>query len=165
MEEKNKTYWFAFIGNSIVLEHDDKGYHVPCSAEPPLPLKAWTPRQELPPMNGMPCIAYSIDTPPEGGLGALETIGLRQSGLCCLKTFTEKLARQPNCYTGTATHATAECAAHPCHVTLQSANDALIAERRFGRRSVLPSSSAYAKTTTSFWCMPSISNEARCMDL
>lgn len=87
MEEKNKTYWFAFIGNSIVLEHDDKGYHVPCSAEPPLPLKAWTPRQELPPMNGMPCIAYSIDTPPEGGLGALETIGLRQSWLVLPEDF------------------------------------------------------------------------------
>ena len=23
MEEKNKTYWFVFIGNSIVLENDE----------------------------------------------------------------------------------------------------------------------------------------------
>lgn len=79
MEESKKTYWFIFISNNIVLEHDESGYRVPCSVEPPLPIKEWTPQQELPPMHGLPCRAYSLDVPPVDGLGTLETIGLRQS--------------------------------------------------------------------------------------
>ena len=50
--EGQATYWFVFIGNALLLEHDDSGYHVPCMTEAPFPLKEWTPRQELPPLNG-----------------------------------------------------------------------------------------------------------------
>ena len=55
--EGQATYWFVFIGNSVLLEHDDSGYHVPCQVEPPFPMKEWTPRQELPPLDGVPCMA------------------------------------------------------------------------------------------------------------
>ncbi len=73
-----KTYWFVFISNSLFLQHDESGYHVPCSAEPPFPLKEWTPRQELPPIDGTPCVAYSLSTPPTD-LKGMATVGLRES--------------------------------------------------------------------------------------
>lgn len=77
--EKQATYWFVFISNALVLEHDGDSYHVPCSVEPPLPMKEWTPRQELPPIDGKPCMAYSIDTPAADDMQGLVTIGLRES--------------------------------------------------------------------------------------
>lgn len=76
--ERQKTYWFVFIGNALLLQHDEEGYHVPCSAEPPVPIKEWTPRQELPMIEGIPCMAYSLNTPPSD-LKGLETVGLRES--------------------------------------------------------------------------------------
>ena len=76
--EKQHTYWFVFIGNSLLLQHDAEGYHVPCSAEPPVPIKEWTHCQELPMMEGIPCMAYSLNTPPNEMKG-METIGLRES--------------------------------------------------------------------------------------
>ena len=54
------TYWFIYITNNILLLHDEEGYHIPCSATPPLPMKEWTPRQQLPPLRGKDCMAYSI---------------------------------------------------------------------------------------------------------
>ena len=72
------TYWFVFIGNALLLECDNKDYHVPCSPTPPFPMKEWTPRQELPLLNGVPCIAYSLSVPPEDMKG-LVTVGLRES--------------------------------------------------------------------------------------
>ena len=72
------TYWFVFIGNSLLLEHDDSGYHVPCMIKAPFPLKEWTPRQELPPLNGTACMAYSLNTPPTDMKGMV-TVGLRES--------------------------------------------------------------------------------------
>lgn len=76
--ERQKTYWFVFIGNALLLQHDEEGYHVPCSAEPPVPIKEWTPHQELPMIEGIPCMAYSLNTPPSD-LKGLETMGLRES--------------------------------------------------------------------------------------
>ena len=77
-KEKQLTYWFVFIGNALLLRHDEEGYSVPCSEEPPLPMKEWTPKQELPMLHGKPCVAYSLNTPPTDMKG-LETIGLRES--------------------------------------------------------------------------------------
>ena len=76
--EKHKTYWFVFISNALVLQHDETGYHVPCSTEPPFPMKDWTPRQVLPDMDGIPCMAYNLSTPPDDMKG-LVTMGLRES--------------------------------------------------------------------------------------
>ena len=76
--KQEETYWFIFIGNALMLEHDDKGYRVPYGTEPPLPMKEWTPQQVLPKLDGKPCIAYSLDTPPADMKG-LETVGLRES--------------------------------------------------------------------------------------
>ena len=80
------TYWFVFISNSLLLEHDEQGYHVPLSPEPPLPMKEWTPRQELPELDGIPCVAYSIDTPPADMKG-LTTMGLRESWAVLPRAF------------------------------------------------------------------------------
>lgn len=76
--EQHIHYWFIFIGNALLLEHNEKGYHVPCSIEPPFPMKEWTPRQELPSLEGKPCVAYSLNTPPVDMKG-LVTIGLKES--------------------------------------------------------------------------------------
>lgn len=76
--KRENTYWFVFIGNSILLRHNEKGYQAPCSAEPPVPIKEWTTLQELPELDGIPCIAYSLTAPPTD-MNGLETIGLRES--------------------------------------------------------------------------------------
>ena len=76
--EQQSTYWFVFLGNALLLNHDDSGYSIPCSVEPPVPMKEWTPRQELPMLNGKPCVAYSISTPP-ADMNGMETMGLRES--------------------------------------------------------------------------------------
>lgn len=73
-----KTYWFVFISNALLVEHNADGSTVPLSAEPPTPLKAWTPKQELPELNGHPCMAYKLDVPP-ADMKRLETVGLRES--------------------------------------------------------------------------------------
>ena len=72
------TYWFIYIAGDILLLHDEEGYHIPCSATPPLPMKEWTPRQQLPPLRGKNCMAYSISVPPEDMAG-METVDLRRS--------------------------------------------------------------------------------------
>ena len=84
--EGQATYWFVFIGNALLLEHDDSGYHVPCMTEAPFPLKEWTPRQELPPLNGHPCMAYSLNTPPTDMKGMV-TVGLRESWALLPRAF------------------------------------------------------------------------------
>ena len=76
--EKPPTYWFVFISNTLVLRHDETGYHVPCTVEPPFSMKEWTPRQELPPLEGVPCVAYSLNTPPQDMKGYV-TMGLRET--------------------------------------------------------------------------------------
>lgn len=75
---KQMKYWFIFLGNTLLLQHDENGYHVPCASEPPFPMKDWTPKQELPMLEGIPCMAYSLNTPPEDMKGMV-TIGLRES--------------------------------------------------------------------------------------
>lgn len=76
--KSQSTYWFVFISNALLLRHDENGYSIPCSAVPPVPLKEWTYTQELPPLYGKPCVAYSINVPPTG-LEGFVTIGLRES--------------------------------------------------------------------------------------
>lgn len=76
--EKQATFWFVFIGNSLILEHDKDTYRVPCMDEPPFPMKEWTPCQELPPIDGIPCMAYSLNVPP-ADLKNMVTVGLRES--------------------------------------------------------------------------------------
>lgn len=62
--ETSLTYWFIFIGNALLLERDGDNYRVPCCSAPPLPLKDWTPQQELPPLDGISCLACRVDLPP-----------------------------------------------------------------------------------------------------
>ncbi len=76
--KKQPSYWFVFISNTLLLQHDSMGYHVPCSEEPPFPLKEWTSVQELSILEGKPCMAYSLTTPPNDMDGYV-TIGLRES--------------------------------------------------------------------------------------
>lgn len=76
--KSQSTYWFVFIGNALLLTHDESGYGIPCSAEPPVPLKEWTHTQELPPLDGKPCVAYGIST-PSAEVDRFVTMGLRES--------------------------------------------------------------------------------------
>ena len=84
--EKPSTYWFVFISNSLLLQHDESGYHIPCTVEPPFPMKEWTPRQELPSLDGVPCMAYSLNTPPQD-MKDYVTMGLRESWNVLPHTF------------------------------------------------------------------------------
>ena len=72
------TYWFVFLGNSLLLRHDDEGYGIPCSAFPPVPLREWTHQQDLPQMDGKACVAYSINMPPTD-MDGFAMMGLRES--------------------------------------------------------------------------------------
>ena len=72
------TYWYVFIGNALLLRRDENGYGIPCSADPPVPLKEWTHTQDLPPMDGKPCVAYNTNYPP-ADLEGYVTMGLREA--------------------------------------------------------------------------------------
>lgn len=74
----NGTYWFLFISNNILLEKKGDTYSIPLYEECPLPVKDWTPQQELPPMDGHPCMACQFNTPPSD-MKDLHTVGLRES--------------------------------------------------------------------------------------
>ncbi|MCR5313542.1 MAG: NAD(+) diphosphatase [Bacteroidaceae bacterium] len=74
-----KRYWFVFCCESLVLTKDEDGnYAIPLGKTPPTETKEWTVMQELPELNGIPCTAYSINTPINDN-GTLCTIGLRES--------------------------------------------------------------------------------------
>ena len=78
MSQLQPTYWFIFLGNTLLLHHDEDGFHIPCSPLPPFAMKEWTQRQELPALDGTPCVAYRLDIPPADMCG-METVGLRES--------------------------------------------------------------------------------------
>lgn len=78
MANNEETYWFVFIGNSLLLRKEGTAHDIPLSIAPPFPLKEWTPRQELPMLNDHPCVAYSLSTPP-AGIEGYATVGLRES--------------------------------------------------------------------------------------
>lgn len=73
-------YWFAFISNNILLQKDKDNYHIPQAEEPPTAVQEWTTILELPDLDGMPCRAYTLNTPPKEGLAeGLVTMDLRKS--------------------------------------------------------------------------------------
>lgn len=76
--KQQATHWFIFIGNTLLLERDGDKFHVPCSEKPPVPMKEWTPRQDLPELDSIPCVAYSLSVPPADQQN-METVGLRES--------------------------------------------------------------------------------------
>lgn len=75
---EDNTYWFVFIGNSILLAKSADGtLSVPLSTSAPTPLHPWTHVQELPTLGGTPCRAYRIET--VDGINGLAPVGLRES--------------------------------------------------------------------------------------
>lgn len=52
--QTNKTYWFLFSGDRILLQKENQTLTIPCSPEPPVP---FTNRQEIGDCNGIPCVA------------------------------------------------------------------------------------------------------------
>lgn len=75
-----KKYWFVFCSGCVLLtkEKDDDTYSIPLSDTPPTTTHEWTTMQELPELDGIPCIAYSINTPIED-TDSFKLIGLRES--------------------------------------------------------------------------------------
>ena len=71
-------YWFAFIGNSLILRKEGERYEVPQGDVPPTPTQEWTTIQVLPDLEGIPCRAYNLLAPPREGLAeGLTTMELR----------------------------------------------------------------------------------------
>lgn len=75
-----KKYWFVFCSGCVLLHKKDgtDTYDIPLSTTPPTATQEWTVMQELPELEGHPCVAYSINTPIED-TDNLRTIGLRES--------------------------------------------------------------------------------------
>lgn len=78
MKEKLYTYWFVFVGNSLLLCKEKDLYSVPLCEESPVPIKDWTYIQELPDLNGHKCRACMFDVPPVN-VNEFATVGLRES--------------------------------------------------------------------------------------
>ena len=71
-------YWFAFIGNSLILHKEGERYEVPQGDVPPTTTQEWTTIQVLPDLEGVPCRAYNLLAPPREGLvEGLTTMELR----------------------------------------------------------------------------------------
>lgn len=80
MKENVKTYWFIFVGNSLLLKKDEESdiYTVPLTLDAPVKLKDWTYVQELPDMDGCKCKAFQLTVPPSN-VSDFVTVGLRES--------------------------------------------------------------------------------------
>lgn len=80
MKEYIQTYWFVFVGNSLLLRKDPEKeiFSVPLCEEAPFALKSWTYVQELPELNGHPCKSFQLTVPPTD-IDGYETVGLRES--------------------------------------------------------------------------------------
>lgn len=80
MKENIQTYWFIFVGTSLLLrkEKETETFSVPLSAECPVVIKDWTYIQELPELNNCPCKALTLNVPP-ANIDDFVTIGLRES--------------------------------------------------------------------------------------
>ena len=75
----SNKYWFVFCSGNILLRKDENGdFHVPFGDEAPTETKEWTTMQELPDLDGVQCVAYSINTPISEE-SKLNSIGLRES--------------------------------------------------------------------------------------
>lgn len=76
-----KAYYIVFLSQSILLHKDTDGeYSLPYSSQPPTSLFKWTKIHTLPLLDGAPCYAYSIASPPADGLPPdVVTVGLRES--------------------------------------------------------------------------------------
>ena len=75
-----KSYWFIFVKGDILLQKlQDDQYTIPCSEEPPVPLKTWTHVMEVAPMDdGTAVKTASIDYPVTDQ-PQYEMCGLRKS--------------------------------------------------------------------------------------
>lgn len=80
MKENANTYWFIFVGNSLLLNKDEEKdtYSIPLAIDAPVSKKEWTYVQELPELNGNPCKAFQLTVPPTN-INSFATIGLRES--------------------------------------------------------------------------------------
>lgn len=72
------TYWFVFIGGSVLLRKDASGYSIPLGDEAPTEVKAWSHVLHLPELDGTECRAYSVDSPAYDG-DEYVAVGLRES--------------------------------------------------------------------------------------
>ncbi len=82
-------FWFVFISNNILLHKSGDGiFRIPESDAPVVPLKPWTTVQELPDMEGKPCRAFQLQSPPAEGLPAdIVTMELRTAGSVLTPAF------------------------------------------------------------------------------
>ncbi len=80
MKDNVSTYWFVFVGNSLLLQKDEEKdfYSVPLSASAPVEVKEWTYIQELPELDGHNCRAFQLSVPPVN-INDFVTVGLRES--------------------------------------------------------------------------------------
>ncbi len=76
----NKKYWFVFCSGCILLYRNNETgtYTIPLQDTPPTETHEWTFIQELPELEGYPCVTYSISTPIQDS-DEICTIGLRES--------------------------------------------------------------------------------------
>lgn len=80
MKDNALTYWFVFVGNSLLLRKDKEldTYTIPQGESAPVDVKDWTYIQELPCINDCPCRTFQLTVPPKN-INDFETIGLRES--------------------------------------------------------------------------------------
>lgn len=80
MKDKVQTYWFIFVGTSLLLykeKHADS-YSVPLSEDAPVDVKDWTYIQVLPDLDGCKCKSFQLSVPP-ANIDDFATVGLRES--------------------------------------------------------------------------------------
>ena len=79
MKDNKNTYWFIFVGNSLLLTNNEgDNYSIPFSEEAPVALKEWTYVQELPDIDGYNCKAFRLTVPPIN-INKFIAVGLRES--------------------------------------------------------------------------------------
>ena len=64
--ETEKSYWFVFYKDRLLMERTDGHYHVPCRKEPPLEVPIGSTIQPIGEWNDLECKTYKGNMPVDG---------------------------------------------------------------------------------------------------
>ena len=112
-----EKYWFVFCKTDVLLEKTGDNYTIPLAEDPPVALQPWMHIMHITHMeNGTEVRAVMVDQPVTDD-PRYEMCGLRPSfyllSVCFPRSSISRPANAGNCFTGTRTPGSAECAAHP----------------------------------------------------
>lgn len=78
--EQERSYWFVFYKDQVLIEQKGNKYGIPCGTKPPVATPIGSTVHSIGEMEGVPCKTYNLHTPIPGSESpARQMVGLRAS--------------------------------------------------------------------------------------